>query len=118
MKKGGLITVTKQSSPLARYRKQRGLTQAELANACGMSFTGLRRLETGAEQPTDSQLEILAQVLGVEPCDIKPDPPLQAVLSNMVLRNAVRLADPSDEFAKGWHAAILAIMDVYGIPHE
>lgn len=51
--------------PLERYRKTRGLTQAELARLVGVSTTAVQKWEGGAE-PRPSRIVKLAEVLGVD----------------------------------------------------
>ena len=50
---------------LARLRKERGLTQQELAEGIDLHVSQLRRYEYGTSQPTLEVLRKLAVVLGV-----------------------------------------------------
>ena len=47
-------------------RKKLNMTQAELADKTGMNRTVLGRLEKGEYEPSISQLESLAEALGLE----------------------------------------------------
>ncbi len=51
---------------LRRLRKERGLTQAQLAVQAGLDPSSLSQIETGARRPNTRTLEKLAGVLGVE----------------------------------------------------
>lgn len=44
-----------------------GLTQPHLAASAGMSTARLQRIESGEVEPTDAQVETLAQLLGTTP---------------------------------------------------
>ena len=50
---------------LAQLRKERGLTQKQLAEAIGVHYTQLRRYEAGSSQPTLEVLRALATTLRV-----------------------------------------------------
>jgi transcriptional regulator with XRE-family HTH domain len=50
---------------LAKLRKQRNLSQQQLAEAAGVHFTQIRRYEAGTSQPTLSVLKELAKALRV-----------------------------------------------------
>ena len=45
-------------------RSERGMTQAELAEACGMKASNLCRLESGAGNPSVATLSRIARALG------------------------------------------------------
>ena len=49
---------------LKRYRRERGLTQQELAERCGMKASNLCRLENGNGNPSVATLEKIARGLG------------------------------------------------------
>ena len=50
---------------IAAARRARGMTQAELAEAAGVTQAALSRYENGMREPNDESLESLAQALGV-----------------------------------------------------
>jgi transcriptional regulator with XRE-family HTH domain len=50
---------------LVALRKERGLTQKELAEAIGVHFTQLRRYEAGSSQPTLEVIRKLAKTLRI-----------------------------------------------------
>lgn len=50
---------------LARLRKDKGLTQKELAEVVGLNHAQIHRYEKGAAEPSISALERLALALGV-----------------------------------------------------
>ena len=49
---------------IAQGREERGMSQAELADAAGMRQEAISRLETGAANPTISTLQKVAHGLG------------------------------------------------------
>ncbi len=58
------------STPLRRYRKQRGFTQSELAKMAGTSHPQIQRLETGERKLTLEWAETLAPHLKVHPANL------------------------------------------------
>ena len=50
---------------LAQYRKQRGMTQAQLADALGLHITQVKRYEAGSSQPSVDGLKKIAVLLHV-----------------------------------------------------
>ncbi|WP_395612173.1 helix-turn-helix domain-containing protein [Allosphingosinicella sp.] len=58
----------------ARIRKERGLTQEELAERCGLSQQYLSGLEQGRRNPTIVTLYEIASALGVSHVElVKPE---------------------------------------------
>ncbi|MDP9474542.1 MAG: helix-turn-helix domain-containing protein [Actinomycetota bacterium] len=57
---------------LRKLRRERGLTQAQLAVQAGLDPSSLSQIETGARRPNTRTLEKLAGVLGVEVRDLFP----------------------------------------------
>lgn len=58
-------------SYLAQLRNERGLSQRELAEKCGLSAAEISRVESGKRQkPSPATLKILAEHLGVEYSDL------------------------------------------------
>lgn len=53
------------SENIKRYRKEKGITQEELANKCGLSKNGLWNYENGKRQPNIDTLNKIASVLEV-----------------------------------------------------
>lgn len=60
-----LIVATEFPARLVAFRKARGQTQQELADAVGVHVTQLRRYEAGSSQPTLDVLRKLAVALRV-----------------------------------------------------
>lgn len=58
------------------YRKQRGLTQTDLAEAVGLKRSSLCNIEAGRQHPLLHTFAMLAQVLGVSIGDLIPGTPL------------------------------------------
>jgi len=52
-------------------RERAFLTQAELAEAAGISLITLNRLENGKQKPSFKTIRKLAEALGVKPGDIE-----------------------------------------------
>lgn len=63
-----------QITPLAVYRHARGLTQAELADAVGLSRPGLSNLERGLYGPRLSTASSIAAALEVAVDAVFPEP--------------------------------------------
>lgn len=55
---------------MRRYREQRGLSRAELADRTGLSRPTIWAWESGKSIPRQSNLEALAQVLGISPQEL------------------------------------------------
>ena len=53
------------SAKLATFRKQKGLTQEQLAQKVGVGIAQMRRYEKGASSPTLEVIKNMAKVLGV-----------------------------------------------------
>ncbi|MFZ5650161.1 MAG: helix-turn-helix domain-containing protein [Bacillota bacterium] len=51
---------------IARLRRERGLTQAELSRTTGLSRGYIAAIEQGRRHPTIKTLAIIAEALGVE----------------------------------------------------
>jgi transcriptional regulator with XRE-family HTH domain len=60
---------------LKELRRERGLTQAGLAKAAGLSLDGIRQLEYGRREPGYDTLQRLAKALGISPGMLFPDEP-------------------------------------------
>ena len=54
---------------LQNVRKRRKLTQADLAEAAGVSFDLVAKLETGATAPSFKSIDLLARALNVDPAE-------------------------------------------------
>ena len=55
---------------IRRYRKARGLTQAEFAEALGMSQASISRFETGERKPDVDDLIAIARFFGCKVDDL------------------------------------------------
>ena len=56
----------KQHSNIADYRRKKGMTQIELADAVGVSQTYISYCECGVRQPEDTVLEKMAEILNTD----------------------------------------------------
>lgn len=61
---------------LNRIRKERGMTQADLAELLGTTQGSISRLLSGAEDVTLTRLERIAEKLGVSRSELIEDPVL------------------------------------------
>lgn len=50
---------------IRKYRRMRGMTQAELAEACGLTDSAIRNYELGNRTPGDDQIVGIADALGI-----------------------------------------------------
>jgi putative transcriptional regulator len=60
------------STPLRRVRRERDITQAELAERAGVAQQAIARLERGKQRPSLDTAVRIARVLGVEVLEIFP----------------------------------------------
>lgn len=51
---------------LRRLRKERGLTQGQLADLCESTITFIQHIETQRRWPHKSSIEIICKALGIE----------------------------------------------------
>lgn len=58
------------SEKIREYRKWRGLTQQQLADAAGISVMSIRRYESGEREPTENAVKAIALALEVNPSEI------------------------------------------------
>lgn len=63
------------SQNLARIRKQRGLSQADLAERAGLSRRMINHYETQAVQPPIDKIEAIAEALGIKPSQLLDQSP-------------------------------------------
>ena len=66
----GMESVAIEKITLIAARKMAGLTQRELAEACGVSDGTVSRWEKGIKDPTISQAKRIGEVCGVDYDDI------------------------------------------------
>lgn len=59
---------------LIRYRKRRGYSQGDLANASNISRRMIAHYETHATEPPIEKIEALAKALGIKPSQLLEDP--------------------------------------------
>lgn len=50
---------------IRRYRKMRKMTQADLAEACGLSDSAVRNYELGNRKPSEAHMESIARALEI-----------------------------------------------------
>ena len=66
----GLESVAIEKITMIAARKMAGLTQQEMAQACGVSVGTVTRWEKGLKEPTISQAKKIGEVCGVHYDDI------------------------------------------------
>jgi len=64
-----------EMSPLEAWRRERGLTQAQLAAEAGVRVATISDIESGKSLGRVDVLRRIAKVLGVDIDDIVPEPP-------------------------------------------
>lgn len=72
---------------IKRFRKEKGLTQKDLADKVGISGAFMSLIEKGVNNPSDENLKKIADVLGVSVNDLntkKPSSPLEELISLLI----------------------------------
>lgn len=98
---------------IMKYRRMSKLTQSELAHRAGISTYLLRRYENNELPIERRHLEPIAEALGVAPSELLPLPSIKQTVSELMLKNRSLLENPDDQFARGYHAALMAVLEVY-----
>ena len=84
------LSQEKLSEIVRSLRKEKGLTQADLAKSCGINRSIISRLELSDYKPSLDQLEALAEVLGFEISDLFcADQQTKALLNKRAVKIAV-----------------------------
>lgn len=95
-------------SRIRELRRQRGLTQAALAEACGTTHGTINKLETGKMRLTAAWIEAVAAALGVTPSEILADGETEIAgdrrLANVFVRGTVQAGAWTD--APEWDPAL------------
>jgi transcriptional regulator with XRE-family HTH domain len=63
-------TIQVDTERLRRLRRERALSQRDLARAAGVGLDAVNRIETGRRDALPSTVRKLAKALGVEPRDL------------------------------------------------
>ena len=71
---------------LMAYRKQKGLTQQEVADRLGMSLSGYSRIESGKRGTSVETLRKLAEIYGVSADDLLKDKPAESFGRQIVVK--------------------------------
>ena len=79
-----LKSVSAFSQNLARIRKQRGLSQADLAERAGLSRRMINHYETQAVQPPIDKIEAIAEALGIKPSQLLDPSPKTTEKDNAI----------------------------------
>lgn len=64
---------------IKELRAERGMTQEELAEACGMFRTYMSRIESGLANPTLTMLYVMADALKIDVRDLLANPTVSDV---------------------------------------
>jgi len=67
-----VVTVGEQ---IKKIRIQKGLTQKQVADACGMADSAIRKYESGIMRPKPLTVSRIAKALGVEPLELTSHDP-------------------------------------------
>ena len=81
------------SNKIKQYRKEKGFTQEQLANAVGVSVMTIRRFEAGTREPRTLMLEKIANALDVPLIDLY----VNKTHNRFQLLNDILAANPEDE---------------------
>lgn len=81
---------------IKRIRKEKGITQKQLASASGLSVTSIQYYECGKFKPKIEQVERLAAALEVTPFDIMGFDYWDATIDNKQLCNEVAALEAVD----------------------
>lgn len=76
-------------------RLERGLTQKQVANSCGMADSAIRKYESGKVTPKYEMLQRIAAALDVDWMDLVPDGTQGDVIVNHMAEKLRRLSDQS-----------------------
>lgn len=86
--------VNEIGSKIKRLRKERGLTQGDLADRSGVSFRAIQDIELGKRSPRSDTVEMLAQALGVQPGELlSTNGPSSHSLSATVIQGPLTASD-------------------------
>lgn len=86
-----IVTIGEQIKLL---RKEKGLTQKQLADACGMADSAIRKYESGSVRPKMATVSRIAKALGVEPLELTSHDPNYPITFTV----------PIDELPKAIHS--------------
>lgn len=67
-----VVTVGEQ---IKKIRIQKGMTQKQVADACGMADSAIRKYESGIMRPKSLTVSRIAKALGVEPLELTSHDP-------------------------------------------
>lgn len=67
-----IVTIGEQ---IKLFRREKGLTQKQLADACGMADSAIRKYESGNVRPKMATVSRIAKALGVEPLELTSHDP-------------------------------------------
>lgn len=67
-----VVTVGEQ---IKKIRTQKGMTQKQVADACGMADSAIRKYESGIMRPKPFTVSRIAKALGVEPLELTSHDP-------------------------------------------
>lgn len=94
------------SQNLSRIRKQRGLSQADLAERAGLSRRVINHYETHAVQPPIEKIEAIAKALGIKPSQLL-DP-----------TNKMSVKDTTIDFTGIDPRSVKKLKDILSLPSE
>lgn len=83
---------------IKKLRKEKGLTQLQLAEKCGMYDSGIRRIENSGKTPTVTTLQKIADALEVSYIDLLADTPGREAILNRLREKGLTEAQIAKEF--------------------
>lgn len=86
---------------IRRIRKERGLTQKQLGELCGINEANIRKYELGNQNPKIDTIQKIAIALGVDPfslCSFKMATPTHLSSEEMEHITKYRTLDPAGKF--------------------
>ena len=76
-----MLTLTFDPDALRRIRRERGMTQRDLAEALGVTVPTVCRYETHVSTPSMDVIDLMAQALGVDFFDLTNRPVSRELVS-------------------------------------
>lgn len=98
---------------LVRFRKERGLTQIELASKIGSGIAQVRRYESGRSSPTLEVIVRIAQTLGVSADDLIFENGQSAAAKRLHDRELLNLFEAIENMSIEDRQAIKQVLDAF-----
>jgi transcriptional regulator with XRE-family HTH domain len=99
---------------LAGYRNEKGLTQEQLAERTGINIRTIQRIESGEVTPRTYTLNIILEILGKDPEDLKDENESFVIERPEILKTAVT-AGIILAITISFNVALVILRDIFGI---